>query len=393
MRRQLAIRSLAVASLLVIAFVVPLCVLVRSTAQDRADDQARADVASLIPVVAVSDDPTVIAAAAATTVTGQAQRLSVVTSDAVLVGTGPSPNVRQALDQARSLVTEHSGDAEIIRIVQTTNGELTAIAAVVPSDLRLQGVTRAWTILGGAGIAMILIGVFATDRLGRTIVRDIETLSEAAERLGDGDLTTRVDTHGSDELRNLGATFNLLGSQVEDMIDRERATLAAMSHRLRTPLTRLRLRIDQVDDPDLVDTLLNDLDDTTNELTQMIHETRQSIDQRAQPETSDATHITTQRLKFWEVLATEQQRTIETHLPSEPIHVQLDAASLTEIIDILLDNVFTHSPEGANLEVELKQKNNTQAHLRVTNHVTSSTNTPGSGLGHQIIADKLASRT
>ncbi len=81
----------------------------------------------------------------------------------------------------------------------------------------------------------------------------------------------------------------------------------------------------------------------------------------------DATATVRDRLEFWRPLADDQQRPMEVALPDEPVPVPLDRADLTDVVDVLVDNVFAHTPEGTPLRVSLRHDPATRrAVLRVS---------------------------
>lgn len=103
----------------------------------------------------------------------------------------------------------------------------------------------AWSL--GIATALALIGsALLAQAAAATVLRPVQRLGEAAHRLGEGHLDTRLEVSGTDELANLSRTFNRaaerLEKRVEELSAREassRRFVADMSHELRTPLTAI----------------------------------------------------------------------------------------------------------------------------------------------------------
>ena len=78
----------------------------------------------------------------------------------------------------------------------------------------------------------------------RRLTRRLENLQEGVEKLGDGDLTSRVEVQGKDEVARLAASFNDASGKIERLVNSNRQLLANASHELRTPLARVRMGIE-----------------------------------------------------------------------------------------------------------------------------------------------------
>lgn len=111
----------------------------------------------------------------------------------------------------------------------------------VPEGEESNGVATAWLMLAGVGIALIVGSVAVADRLGVRMVKPAQRLAGAAHDLGEGRLGTRVREEGPTELRSAAVAFNSMADQVVQLLANERELAADLSHRLRTPLTVLRL--------------------------------------------------------------------------------------------------------------------------------------------------------
>jgi len=97
------------------------------------------------------------------------------------------------------------------------------------------------------GIAVAL----ATYPIVRTLTRRLERLQDGVLQWGEGDLSTRVHEHGSDEVAFLAERFNQAAERVETLVKSHEALLASQksllanaSHELRSPLTRIRMGVE-----------------------------------------------------------------------------------------------------------------------------------------------------
>jgi signal transduction histidine kinase len=98
----------------------------------------------------------------------------------------------------------------------------------------------------------------------RTITRPLGDLARAADEVGRGSAATALEERGARELRRATRAFNAMQERLRRYLDSRTQVLAAMSHDLRTPLTRLRLRVESIDDDDLRQRCVEDLDEMSN---------------------------------------------------------------------------------------------------------------------------------
>lgn len=97
-------------------------------------------------------------------------------------------------------------------------------------------------------IGMLLIGVFAAAAIViRALGSPLRNLAHAADAAGHGQPVLLTE-RGPPDLRTLARAFNAMQLRVADLVATRTRSLAAMSHDLRTPLARLRLRAEQIDD-------------------------------------------------------------------------------------------------------------------------------------------------
>ncbi|MEQ1580929.1 MAG: ATP-binding protein [Steroidobacteraceae bacterium] len=111
-------------------------------------------------------------------------------------------------------------------------------------------------------IVLALVLYFMT----RSITRPLSDLARAAETVGRGGRHVPLQERGAREVRNATRAFNSMQERLQRYLDSRTRVLAAMSHDLRTPLTRLRLRAESIDNQDLRNRFTADLD----EMNQMV---------------------------------------------------------------------------------------------------------------------------
>jgi signal transduction histidine kinase len=259
-----------------------------------------------------------------------------------------------ALSEGASAIGSVDGGVEVVTAVASGPGELSAIRVFVPDEDLRRGQWTAWGALAAVAVALVGLSVLVADRLARSIVRPAQQLATAAHRLGEGDLSTRVDPDGPPELVELSAAFNNLGSQVSSMLARERELVAELSHRLRTPLTRLRMRVDQVGDDALAEELRGDVADLTQVVNDLIAEARSSLSTVV--ESCDAAAVVTERVEFWSVLAEDTQRPWSFDRGRAPLPVPVSSASLEAVLDVLIENVFAHTDDAVRFTVGFEER-------------------------------------
>ncbi|HSS68378.1 MAG TPA: HAMP domain-containing sensor histidine kinase, partial [Nocardioidaceae bacterium] len=162
-----------------------------------------------------------------------------------------------------------------------------------------------------------------------------------------------------------------LADRVDEVIAVEREAVADLSHRLRTPLTALRLDVDAIDDPETSALLSEHVDVLERTLTQIIFTARRPQREGRAPH-SDATEVVSERAAFWSALAEDQDRAVTVSLPAEPLVVRAATEDLAAAVDALIENVIAHTPEGSGLEIDV--------HAVDSSHVSVSISDEGPGI-------------
>jgi signal transduction histidine kinase len=362
MRRSLFLRSLFVSAFIVLVFVVPLAVLISRLAEQGALTPGRTDALALSPILSLTGDPRVTGAIVTVGQRALPREVSVVFPDGSVLGLGAVLD-RDPINDAESLGRARRGEAFIqstakgkvvYQPVLRSNGSIAVIRVLVPDRLLHRNVRLAWAVLGIVGVLLIAVAVFLNDRLARSVVRSVDRLADTANRLGSGDMDVRVEPAGPPEVRAVGTALNRLAARIEELLGTERSALADLQHQLRTPVTALRAELDTVNDRQGLHRIELGLEELTTTLDRIIREaattTRQGIGI-----STDLAHIVRARTSFWRVLAEDEHRRFVVELPDEAVPVTMVESDLTSIVDVLVDNVFSHTPEAVGLTVSVRR--------------------------------------
>ncbi|MBO2454565.1 HAMP domain-containing histidine kinase [Actinomadura barringtoniae] len=350
MRRRLMLLVGATTLLVLAAFFIPLAAMVATIAADDEVTRAAVEAETLVPVL-VREEPEVLALSLESLSHGEPYRFSVFMPDGRTLG-APADRLPavQLAQRGYSLTADVPGGREVLySVVGRTEGPI-VVRVFISNDTMYDGVARALITLAALGGLLVLLGVLVAFRLATELTRPIREMAEVSGRLARGDLDARAAGGGSVELMEVAAALNYLARRISTLITRERERIADLSHRLRTPLTALRLETELLEDPSERSRLNASVDTVESTVTDAIKTVRGTPDQPAQ---CDAAAILSERMDFWTVLAEDQHRPVTTEIPGRPIPVAVPAPDLRDAIDVLISNIFSHTPEGTAFAVTL----------------------------------------
>ncbi|GAA2241830.1 HAMP domain-containing sensor histidine kinase [Kitasatospora cystarginea] len=378
LRRALIKAAVAGTTMVALAFLIPLGLMVQQTARERVFTSAERQAAALAPALAITTDQDSIARALASTDAGARGRVAVhlptgsgadavvgtARADALDVSTAAGradPAGRtSAGGPARSFTVHVTGGFALLQAVAVEGGRIAVVEVYVADGDLTRGVGTAWLVLSLVALSLVALSVLVADRMGARIVASARRLAAAARSLGGGNLAVRVPVEGDraegtpEELREAAHAFNAMADRVVHLLAAERELAADLSHRLRTPLTVLRLNVAGLGEGDAADATRHAVAQLEREVDQIIRSTRRAPDGvPAVAVGCDAAEVIRERVGFWSALAEDEGRSWQLAGAEGAAPVPVQRGDLAAAVDAMLGNVFRHTAVGTAFSVDV----------------------------------------
>ncbi|MFI6804201.1 sensor histidine kinase [Streptomyces luteogriseus] len=224
--------------------------------------------------------------------------------------------------------------------------------------------SRLWQIWGFRAIlAVLVLGVAALLGVGvaRRLTRPLRQLNDMASKFSDGDLTARSPVTGPPETQTLARTLNQGAERLDTLIAAQRIFVADASHQLRTPLTALRLSLDNIADGTDDEFVREDVEQATAEVVRMSRlVSGLLVLARAEAKVTAAEplplmDIVRERLAVWRPAADERGVTIALRGSADGRpSVLASPGHLDQMLDNVLSNALEVSPDGATITVRVE---------------------------------------
>jgi signal transduction histidine kinase len=393
MRRRIGLLVAATTSAVVLAFVIPLCLLVRNMAEDRAMADADQEARNIAILVSSLHDDTTLPDVVGAVDQRSPATTTVVLADGTTLGSGSvrvdDPDVLRAQTGAAFTRSTERGARTVVPVI-TTDGTDVVVTEVTNAQLH-RGVAGAWAAIIGLGLLLLVLASVVAVQLGRRISTPVTRVAEVADRLREGELGARAPLEGPPETQALAEALNRLAERISELLVAERAAVGDLSHRLRTPVTALRIDVEGVDDDGLAERLRQHVGTLQRSIDAIVKEARRPV-RHDMASTCDAAAVVRERIAYWAPLAEDQGRDLAVDLIDGPAPVPLDAVDLRDVVDVLIDNVFAHTPEGVPFEVTLQHEDDRAVRLVVSDRgpgpvaTAPGASRPGhTGLGLEIV--------
>ena len=206
-----------------------------------------------------------------------------------------------------------------------------------------------WVTLG----VLLLLTALAYARV-RHLLRPLDAIRAGAQRFGAGDFAKTIPVrhaHRPDELGELAVTINTMGADIHQMLEAKRTLLLAISHELRSPLTRARLNTELLPEtPDVLQSraaLLRDLGQMRDLVTDLLESERLASPHAAlHREPTDLAALVAEVVAALDAETNSSSAAVQNLQPQMPM-LQLDRTRMRLLLRNLLDNALRHSVDAA----------------------------------------------
>jgi len=201
-----------------------------------------------------------------------------------------------------------------------------------------------WTPLFGIGTILAVLAVIAlTYHLIRRLFRPVQEIRTGINRIGAGDLKHRIQINRKDELGELASNINTMANDIEQMLEAKRQLLLAISHELRSPLTRAKVNLELLTPSCSTKALEHDL----REMETLLNELLET--ERLNSRHASLNLTASDPAKLIQEVITEHfpENKIQTELQQPDTFISLDPVRIKLLVKNLLENALRHTPTEA----------------------------------------------
>ena len=198
-------------------------------------------------------------------------------------------------------------------------------------------------LIGWTTLALLLLLTALAYAWVRRMLRPLDDIHAGAVRFGGGNFTQPIQPRRPDELGELATQINTMASELQRRLEAKRALLLAISHELRSPLTRARLNAELVAEGDARSALLHDLAEMRDLITDLLESERLASGHAAlHTETSDVNALVAEVIE-----AHFAERGVVLALAPNLPSFALDRVRIRLLVRNLLENALRHGGAGA----------------------------------------------
>ncbi len=262
------------------------------------------------------------------------------------------------------------------------------------------------------GVSVLFFGVLCGWLLARRMLRGVERVGDAAEKIAGGDYSLRVPAGAEGwEIDRLVRNFNVMVANTDTLMGELRTIADDIAHDLRTPLTRMLGRAEvTVTGRQTLDAYRDTLGDNAEDCRRMLSLINRMLEisktesgaSSLQKTEFDLVALVNRLAELFRMVTGQKRQILEVAAPADPVRLFADQGKIRQLLANLLDNASKFTPPGGTIRVEVTERADTVV-LAVSDtgcgispedreHVfkrfyraDSSRNLPGNGLGLSMV--------
>ncbi|MCX4985138.1 HAMP domain-containing sensor histidine kinase [Streptomyces sp. NBC_00572] len=393
MIKRLIVSYVALVAVALAAFTVPVAFTLTAQLRGDTEESVRREATTMALLLGDGDEPARqalarMAGAYADETPGTVEVVAADGTSAVptlpLPADPDDPAFGEALGRGRTTVDWGSrlvwGPELVVTVPVYARGEAVTREERIVGAVRIRYETadltgRLWRIWGFR--AILAVGVLAVAAglgaiVARLLTKPLRQLNDMASRFGDGDLTARSPVTGPQETQTLARTLNQGAERLDTLVASQRIFVADASHQLRTPLTALRLSLDNIADGVDDEFVREDVDQATAEVVRMsrlvsgLLVLARAEAKVSAPEPLPLRELVEERLDVWRPAADERGVTIVlTGDADDRLRVLAGPGNLDQVLDNVLSNALEVSPDRGTITVRVDVGGQDEAVLEV----------------------------
>jgi signal transduction histidine kinase len=266
----------------------------------------------------------------------------------------PSHRVVVTTRDGTRLTVGSSFHGEAMR-ARAGSGQGASVVAEAPASEAGDRVRRAWLLIAALAVGGVAAAAALALIQARRLARPLESLAGSSTRLGEGDFSARAGRFSIPEVDALAHALDATAERITRLVAREREFSANASHQLRTPLTALRLRLEEIglqasseEERDEVAAALAEVDRLERTVADLLAYAREA--RAGEAVDLDLAALIRRHAETWSVLYERAGRRLDVDA-GEPVPVHASPGALGQVLDVLLENALRHGAGRARISV------------------------------------------